>query len=514
MTKNIKAQAEWSDIREIEEGEYATGGENGNLNEQAKALAARTEFLKQDISAKADLSYVNTAIGALSTDAGKQYATLALANADITNIPLNKNVFISDAENGGYWYKELANSTTLKKSSFDPVVQGKIYTDEKISELPIKEQNQEDLAVAFIYGEDRKIVGGFKKNGALADPAMEHVKEDIGVDSSKQYADLAVVFRFGDDNSMLFGLKNDGSLVVIQEPKPIEFVAYGDSTTYGADLVNPLTERWTTLLSKQIGKVIENCGISGARAEEIQARFGAINANMSVANSTITASGTVILTAVDINPVRLGGSLQVELLCEDFTKVKGTLARASDTTATFTRSIAGSAITTNRVKVISTSQQDNRSKIMFLGQGINNEGLVSAGTQTLDQIKSWYKSGVTHLSAANPEYVVWGVLDRGVSEAVGTPNGDFIKDLESWLLVEFGSRYAPVRQFLSSQYAIDVAEILEPGFTPTTADTDAIAVCRTPPSFRYTAGSVHLNALGHKLQTWFFKQYLTSRGVI
>ena len=81
-------------------------------------------------------------------------------------------------------------------------------------------------------------------------------------------------------------------------------------------------------------------------------------------------------------------------------------------------------------------------------------------------------------------------------------------------MVEFGSRYAPVRQFLSSQYAIDVAKIFNPSFTPTTADTDAIAVGRTPPSFRYTAGSVHLNALGHKLQAWFLKQHLISRGII
>lgn len=446
----------------------------------------------------------------------KRYTTLAAANADIANIPVNSVVKVTDAVDGGDYEKQTADATSLTKSPYDPVEQAKNYADSLVDDVPIKNKSDlDDLAVSVAFSDNSRTWLEANKSGRPSEHSKSILKEEFNIDDNEDYNEYAVAFAFQDD-SILFGFDKEANPKFYgKNPyNAYGFVAYGDSTTEGADLVNPLTERWTTLLSAQIGKAIENRGISGARAEEIQARFGAINANMSVANSTIPASGIVILTAVDINPVRLGGSLQVELLCEDFTKVKGTLARASDTTATFTRSIAGSAITTNRVKVISTSQQGNRSKIMFLGQGINNEGLVSAGTQTLDQIKSWYKSGVTHLSAANPEYVVWGVLDRGASEAVGTPNGDFIKDLEAWLLVEFGSRYAPVRQFLSSQYAIDVAEILEPSFTPTTADTDAIAVGRTPPSFRYTTGSVHLNALGHKLQTWFFKQHLISRGII
>lgn len=65
--------------------------------------------------------YVDAAVGAISTDASKQYATLAAANADIANIAVGRNVFISEAANGGYWYKETAGSTSLTKSPYDPV---------------------------------------------------------------------------------------------------------------------------------------------------------------------------------------------------------------------------------------------------------------------------------------------------------------------------------------------------------------------------------------------------------
>ena len=90
-------------------------------------------FTKSEVNAlvapKADTAYVDTAVGAISTDASKQYATLVLANADIANIPLNKNVFVSEATNGGYWYKATGGATSLTKSPYDPVTQAKNYTD-------------------------------------------------------------------------------------------------------------------------------------------------------------------------------------------------------------------------------------------------------------------------------------------------------------------------------------------------------------------------------------------------
>lgn len=97
-----------------------------------KANQADT-FLKSEVTnlvtPKADKTYVDNAVGAISTDASKQYATLDLANADIANISTNKNIFVSEAANGGYWYKATAGATSLTKSPYDPLSQAKNYTD-------------------------------------------------------------------------------------------------------------------------------------------------------------------------------------------------------------------------------------------------------------------------------------------------------------------------------------------------------------------------------------------------
>ena len=44
---DILPPAGWPSVRQLETNEFATGGANGNMNEQAKSLAARSELLKQ-----------------------------------------------------------------------------------------------------------------------------------------------------------------------------------------------------------------------------------------------------------------------------------------------------------------------------------------------------------------------------------------------------------------------------------------------------------------------------------
>lgn len=45
---NLEVTPSWPLVRQLETNEFARGGASGNLNEQAKALTARTEFLKLD----------------------------------------------------------------------------------------------------------------------------------------------------------------------------------------------------------------------------------------------------------------------------------------------------------------------------------------------------------------------------------------------------------------------------------------------------------------------------------
>lgn len=103
--------------------------------------------LNNAITPKADKTYVDSAIGAISTDGSKQYATLALATADIANIALNKNIFVSESVNGGYWYKATAGATSLTKSPYDPVNLAKNYTNKELGILNVSEANDDSYLV-------------------------------------------------------------------------------------------------------------------------------------------------------------------------------------------------------------------------------------------------------------------------------------------------------------------------------------------------------------------------------
>lgn len=99
---DINPTPSWAAVRQLEISEFALGGANGNMNEQAVALVARSEFLKQR--------------------ATYQYNTLVEANADIANIAVNQNVNVVD---GGLYLKETSGATTLTKSPYDPLTQAK-----------------------------------------------------------------------------------------------------------------------------------------------------------------------------------------------------------------------------------------------------------------------------------------------------------------------------------------------------------------------------------------------------
>lgn len=72
--------------------------------------------------------YVDSALTGLSF-ANKTYATLAAANADISNIAVNQSVWVSSEAEGGLYQKSTVGATSLTKSAFDPLTQAKSYTD-------------------------------------------------------------------------------------------------------------------------------------------------------------------------------------------------------------------------------------------------------------------------------------------------------------------------------------------------------------------------------------------------
>lgn len=119
---NIQGQKKWSEIRLLETHELARGGVNGNLNEQAIALADRTEFLNQE---KADKSEIIQGVF--------EFGTYAEFNAAKADLPLNCTVVIGEENTTGTGTWDIGNNSwngsVLKKSGFDPYEKSKKYTD-------------------------------------------------------------------------------------------------------------------------------------------------------------------------------------------------------------------------------------------------------------------------------------------------------------------------------------------------------------------------------------------------
>lgn len=342
----------------------------------------------------------------------------------------------------------------------------------------------------------------------------DRVQADIGYAQSEGYTNLGLVLRFADGSVALALDRSGNPITKVPRFSQMPAAAYGDSTTAGADLATPVQDRWTALLEKRMGKRIRNYGVSGERSEEIQFRAASIRAPATVVGGVLAGSGNTTLVMDSVDPLRASTSAhQVIAICEDGQQVLGRLS-ASGATRVFARSLAGPAVSTGKVQLICVAGRQNRGQLLFLGMGVNDEDAVVSGSKTVSEIKALYRSAVENLSADNPTYVIWGLLDRGPAEAAGTPIGDYIREMERWLGEQFGSSFCPVRRFLASAYAFSVAATLSAGFTPSADDTAAMQAQTVPPSFRVAANSVHLNVLGHQLQAWYMHQHLIARGII
>ena len=127
---NIQGQKKWSDVRLLETHELARGGINGNLNEQAQALADRTEFLNQEKASKSEI-----------IQGVFEFATYSEFNATKASLPANCTVVIGEKNTGtGTWGigNNRWNGTTLTKSSYDPTIIAKADASAKVSELELK----------------------------------------------------------------------------------------------------------------------------------------------------------------------------------------------------------------------------------------------------------------------------------------------------------------------------------------------------------------------------------------
>lgn len=241
---------------------------------------------------------------------------------------------------------------------------------------------------------------------------------------------------------------------------------WGDSLTAGGG--------WTSTLASLSGRTVYNGGTGGENVKVIAARQGADA--MIVNNITIPADTTAVTIASrstdggintvfgnKVMPLLQGGAHVNPVMIGD---VEGTLAwtgsNYADTTGTwtFTRSVAGDAVTIDRETVIRTEFDRNKNTphlmIIFMGQ---NGGFSS----TADLINT-HKLMINHAKARH-------VIILGLSSGTASERAAY----ESAMKYEFGRYFISLREYLSKYGLADA------GLTPTDADIAAMSNGKVPP---------------------------------
>lgn len=240
-----------------------------------------------------------------------------------------------------------------------------------------------------------------------------------------------------------------------------------------------------------------------------------------VTGGLVPASGPVHLTDLSVtDPLALASSqrpypMLVDLTVSNGTTIRGRIQRIDRKIYSFSRMQPGAEEVASKVDVVSFTGYEDMRFFAIIGAGTNDEpgddGPVLS-TEQMDYIKDCYRALV---STARNGFLCWGPLDRGYRERAGTPNGDFIRELEGWLRTTYGPNFVDVRGYLASSRAITDAAILQPGFVPQIHDDPQINDIASvdantiPPSFRF--GGVHVNGLGHALTARLFSAHLRSR---
>ena len=268
-------------------------------------------------------------------------------------------------------------------------------------------------------------------------------------------------------------------------------VCWGDSLTAGGG--------WTATLQKLSGLTVYNGGTGGENARTIAARQGADV--MLVNNITIPAACEPVTIAVrktdsgilteegyKVTPLLQGGAHVNPVKIGD---VEGTLrwtgTNYADTNGiwTFTRSVAGEAVTIKRPTAIRTAfdrlhNQASEVMILFIGQ--------NGGYADLADLIRLHQQMIDHFKGK--EYLV-----LGLSSGTESQRAEYEKQMKQ----AFGRRFVSLREYLAYPvYDTDGKTIIscygldDAGLDPTDADIERIKLGQVPQTL--LADSVHYTA--------------------
>ncbi len=269
-------------------------------------------------------------------------------------------------------------------------------------------------------------------------------------------------------------------------PSP-NIACWGDSLTFGQG-----GTAYPTQLSALLGgaRAVFNGGRGGDSSTQIAFRQAGNTVLLQVAGNKIPASGSVVVTPVDVNIIQAVTGQIAYTLTGTLFGIAGTLARQPDGSYTFTRTTAGTAtvVDKNVVFIPDTNGHDFETVVIWAG----NNNFADQPTILTDVANM-----VALLKPSQKRFVIMGLTNANVRPA---GSADYAKIIA----VNQALRAAYPRNYL------DIREALVRSYNPNDAQDVTDFNNDVPPS-SIRVDAIHLNTAGYAIVAQAVKNFLTSK---
>lgn len=270
-----------------------------------------------------------------------------------------------------------------------------------------------------------------------------------------------------------------------------EIACWGDSMTASV---------FSSLVAALPGRTLFNGGKGGQNSEAIAIRQGGKPLTITVTGNTIPASGSVAITAKNVN-ILYDGGVYTGSATGSLYGLLGTITTDPSGNWTFTRSTPGISFTCPAgSEFILDEPLAHRHKTCVIWSGRND------GSSTRAQLvasRDNIMSMVNYMRKSIKRYIVISVCN-GNGETTGSGAHTNITNLNKELAETFGSNYIDLRAYMVNRAIYDA------GITPTGQDTTDMAGDTIPASLR--SDNVHFNAAGNTQAAGFIARQLAARG--
>lgn len=286
-----------------------------------------------------------------------------------------------------------------------------------------------------------------------------------------------------------------------------ELVVLGDSTAEGAG-ASSSSNAWRSLLAADLSVSVINMGIGSQSAEQIGARYGAVETTLSVSGGSIPSSGQVSVTAISPSLLFNGSSSSTRTI--DGT-IGGSPVRITRTTGNVyaIEQIGASASLTvaNDSVFIPDAATDYRNSVLVLCAGTNDRANDPYTTvETILSIVNFNRAYFRKVLVIGPRSAGSYGGDDSDREVSGDTGFDNVQTMKSLLASALGDSFLDVPQFMID-HGLSIA-----GISPTAQDTQDIADGIIPESLR--ADILHSNDDGHIVENWIIKNTLLGRSFL